>query len=406
MRFFYPIGLIAFSVATAIWAMPPSATEDEVLRFYSRIGASMHDDGRLTASVRRFLIGESTRITRFVLKNRYHHVIEVGSGYGRFQRSLRDRAGEDTLGLPCVYYLGVEIVPWLSKLGLLRSEQVLKNSQGRRFYSHVTELSAYEVSRLYAGLSTFSFLPFNLFGNLDATRIMATLRSAGRDVAISVYKTVSVATDLRKAYYSALGYRDVRVEKVWDEGKWASVLITSEDGLHSHAYTADYLLELFRNSGFELIEEEDNGEMGTIFYFSLKGERKPDAVTARLPSESPSCLIPPSLNEVCPQLFTLAEPPKSEEDTGLMRFESHPGARVMKISRGHMTVRTRGVCQPKDLFVVHFTSRDSSTIYMSVTGKVERVEPANEHGERNVVVRLRLVTPQEKLQLENWGKAL
>lgn len=236
--------------------------DTDVHDFYSlRCGWKMFDENHLTSSVRHYLRSESQALKLLINhKNVAQHLVEVGCGYGRYLNFSLE------LGLT---YDGIDLVPWLPRLGTLRALQQGLINDGQNFCLHSGSVLELEKFLRLADIRrnqrrSLIFFPFNCFGNLaHLPETLAVLAETQNEICISTFKPDFPSTEARLAYYRSCGLQNLEVIPQ-DEG----VLITSSEGLHSMVFHPTVLKEKLAMAGFSLQGQYELGEIGELYHFT------------------------------------------------------------------------------------------------------------------------------------------
>jgi hypothetical protein len=234
-------------------------SKERVTSFYSCLyGWNMFDAKLLTHELEQFLSEEGRVLETLCGQTESPTLlIEVGCGYGRYMRWSIAHGFS---------YLGCDLVPWLIDMGQIRLAALKKEHPDSQASLHT--LSIERLAELMPGdsgsVSTLVFFPFNCFGNLsNISPVMETLARCADEVFISTFRTDEITTTLRKAYYANCGYSDLVTYKTQ-----VGSLVSSKEGLHAIAYSADYLERLFARYGFELNSAVNYGTIGVGYHFS------------------------------------------------------------------------------------------------------------------------------------------
>ena len=235
--------------------------------FYSNAtGWNMFDGRYLTQPVSEFISAEHVFIDElFKTCSKYKGIIEIGCGYGRFMNWASSNE---------VDYDGLDLVPWLVDIGILRQQKLGELLHPGRYRVH--NLPAEDMGKVL-GASSYSrkpnkliIFPFNCFGNIaNLKEVMKALAESGQDVLISTYRTDPETSALRKAYYRKCGFTQVEIQRTSN-----GILLTSAEGLHAIAYDEWYLRLLFEEYGYELTYKVDLGAIGLQYHFKSRSGRE------------------------------------------------------------------------------------------------------------------------------------
>lgn len=240
---------------------------DLVARFYgSGMGWRMFDGKYLTPELSTYLRSEAILLASASKEfEDFNHLIEVGCGFGRYLSWAVDQGHG---------YDGVELIGWLAQMGQERIRQKVQRGLNTKPMA-ITHGSASVVDFLLhetfrnSMIHPITFFPFNCFGNLSNPKlVMQSLSQSADLVIISTFETNSYATATRSKYYESCGYQNVK--SVENEN---GVLVTSEDGLHSYAYHAEFLQQLFGEFNYQLHRRQEFGGIGA-FYVFLREEKQ------------------------------------------------------------------------------------------------------------------------------------
>jgi hypothetical protein len=234
---------------------------DKVKDFYSTAtGWNMFDQRYLTEPLMEFIGKEHLFVQElFATCSEYKGILEIGCGYGRFMNWAICNE---------VDYDGLDLVPWLVDIGLLRQQKLKKLFQNA--WARVHNLPAEHMGKvLYSNscsrehAAKLLIFPFNCFGNIaNLKEVMKALAASGQDVLISTYRTDPFTSASRKAYYRKCGFTKVEIQ-----GANNGILLTSAEGLHAIAYTECYLRELFEEYGYNLAYKVGLGSIGLQYHF-------------------------------------------------------------------------------------------------------------------------------------------
>lgn len=241
---------------------------DSVARFYgSGLGWRMFDGKFLTPELSAFLRAEAILLSSVVQEfERFNHLIEVGCGFGRYLSWAIDQGHG---------YDGVELISWLAQMGQERIKQKTQSTMLTKPVA-ITHGSASVIDFLLREtflnreINPIVFFPFNCFGNLSNPRLaLRSLCENADTIIISTFATNAYATVTRSKYYENCGYQNLKSEQ-----NECGVLVSSEDGLHSYAYSLEFLEKIMNEFGYDLDRRMEFGGIGMFYIFRREVQEK------------------------------------------------------------------------------------------------------------------------------------
>ncbi len=145
---------------------------------------------------------------------------------------------------PAVAYVGIEPALRYVRAGNQRLKRMGQDIRRRARFIHADATSLSGIGARIRG-APLVFFPFNSFGNIgDIKPVADVLASAGFSFAISSYMQTEHALEVRRRYYAACGYDELRFEQ-YTEGQ----RFMSREGFCSWAYSDEHLIRTFSECG-------------------------------------------------------------------------------------------------------------------------------------------------------------
>jgi len=221
----------------------------QVKTFYERAGRALFAPWNYPLAISDHLAEERACMIRMLGAGAYETMVEVGCVDGSLSMDA-------AIGLG-VGYIGIDLVETAVNQ-LLR--KLARDYPGDvRATARVLDVERLtELGPLERPIAVFSF---NSYGNLDrAEPVVAELARAGCDAFIPTYRTDTSSTQMRREYYIRCRYTDL-CETRDDKG----VLFTANEGLHTYAYHATWIVPLLERHGFR-VTAESFGTIGTYYW--------------------------------------------------------------------------------------------------------------------------------------------
>lgn len=205
-----------------------------------------------TDAIRYYRKTESEIIFKWLNSNRsVRYIAEGGCGFGTYLEEAC-RHG--------VQYSGFDTVQWMiNEAKSRRPVGVRQFSSAELHLGRIEFEGANHLSSLPCN-QALTLLPFNLIGNIDDTHVaLKSLASTNQFLAVSTFNDTEYATSERIKFYEKCGFKTLQVNK-----NPRGVLITSDEGLKSWAFSQACLGEFCAAANFELLQTDQIGEIGHL----------------------------------------------------------------------------------------------------------------------------------------------
>ena len=224
----------------------------QVKTFYELAGRALFAPWNYPLAISDHLADERACVIRMLGAGAYETMVEVGCVDGSLSIDAAISVG--------VRYIGIDLVE--TAVAQVQRKLARDYPADVRATARVLDVERLtELGPLERPVAVFSF---NSYGNLDRPEpVVAALARAGCDVFIPTYRTDASSTETRREYYVRCRYTDLR-EARDDKG----VVFTANEGLHTYAYDARWLVPLLERHGFR-VTAENFGTIG-IYYWATR----------------------------------------------------------------------------------------------------------------------------------------